>query len=78
MKGLVKAFDDLPFLLKFILALPVLDGLAWGIYRVAKGLDKNDTVMVIVGLIWIFAGAAIFWIIDLVTLLLYKKVMVFA
>ena len=78
MKSLVKTFDGFPFILKVILALPILDGLAWGIYRVAKGLDKRDTLMVIVGLIWIFVGAAIFWIIDLITLFMYKKVTVFA
>lgn len=78
MKELVKTFDGLPWILKLILALPVLDGLCWGIYRVAKGLSKKDNLLIIVGLIWIFAGAAILWIIDLVTIILYKKPTVFA
>lgn len=30
MKNLVKTFDGLPWILKIILALPVLDGLVWG------------------------------------------------
>jgi hypothetical protein len=78
MKELVKTFDGLPWILKLVLALPVLDGLCWGIYRVAKGLSKKDNLLIIVGLIWIFAGAAILWIIDLVTIILYKKPTVFA
>jgi hypothetical protein len=57
MKNLVKSFDGLPWIVKLILALPIIDGLAWGIYRVAKGIDKNDVLMIVVGIIWIFAGA---------------------
>ena len=73
MKKLVLAFDNLPWIAKIILALPGLDGLAWGIYRVAKGLNKNDMLLVVFGIIWIFFGMAILWIIDLVTIILYKK-----
>lgn len=73
MKDLVKAFDGLPWIVKLILALPFIDGLAWGIYRIAKGIDKKDTLMLIAGIIWIIAGAAILWILDLITIILYKK-----
>lgn len=73
MKDLVKAFDNLPWILKLILALPAIDGIAWGIYRIAKGVSKNDTTLIIVGILWIVFGFVIFWVIDLVTILLYKK-----
>lgn len=77
MKKLVKAFDELPWILKIILALPVVDGLAWGIYRVAKGLSKNDFLLIIIGIIWIVGGIFIFWLIDLITILLYQKPTIF-
>ncbi len=67
MKDIVKFFDDLPYIVKIILALPFIDGIAWGIYRIAKG-------RILLGIIWILVGWAIFWIIDLVSLLLYKDV----
>ncbi|BCR36772.1 hypothetical protein [Mariniplasma anaerobium] len=73
MNDLVKAFDDLPWILKLILALPGIDGIAWGIYRIAKGITKNDLTLIIVGILWIAFGFVIFWVIDLVTILLYKK-----
>jgi len=76
MKSFIKTFDDLPFVLKVIFALPGLDFL-WGIYRLLKGIDTKNTLLIIVGAIWIFAGAAIFWIIDLVTIILNKKPTVF-
>lgn len=78
MKDLVKAFDGLPWIVKIILALPFIDGIAYGIYRIAKGIDKKDNVILIAGIIWIFVGWAILWIIDLITVILYKKVTVFA
>jgi len=76
MKSFIKTFDDLPFIVKVIFALPGLDFL-WGIYRLIKGIDKNNVLLIVVGIIWIFVGAAIFWIIDLITIILNKKPTVF-
>lgn len=67
MQSIVKFFDGLPLILKIVCALPVLDGICYGIYRIAKG-------HLIVGIIWIFIGACIGWIIDIVTLILNGKV----
>lgn len=78
MKDTIKAYDNLPWILKLILALPGIDGIAWGIYRILKGLDKNDIGLVVAGIIWLFAGMAILWIIDLYTVVMYNKVTVLA
>ena len=77
MKGLVKAFDDLPWIIKLIFALPGLDGILWGIYRIAKGLSTNNTMLVIIGILWIVLGFAILWIIDIVSIILNKKLVWF-
>ncbi len=72
MKEVVKFFDELPWIVKIILAIPVFDGLCWGIYRICKG-------HIIAGLAWIFLGFALVGsIIDLFTLITEKKVSVFA
>ena len=68
-----KFIDSLPLLVKIILALPVLDGIFYGIYRICKGTILN----VVIGIIWIFAGAAIFWILDIIFLLLRGRVLEF-
>jgi len=67
MKNYVKFIDGLPFILRVILALPGLDGIFYGIYRIAKG-------RLIIGILWIVLGFAILWIIDLYTLFTDKKV----
>ncbi|HNZ78324.1 MAG TPA: hypothetical protein PLH44_00965 [Bacilli bacterium] len=67
----VKFIDDLPLVLKIILALPGLDGIFYGIYRICKG-------HLIAGIIWIILGIPILWIVDLITIILYGKVTLFA
>ena len=72
MNEIVNFFDGLPWIVKIILAIPGLDGLCWGIYRLCKG-------HIISGLVWIFLGFALIGsIIDLYTLIKEKKVSVFA
>jgi len=67
MQSYVKFLDGLPLILKIVLAFPGLDGIFYGIYRIAKG-------HLLVGIIWIFIGATIGWIIDIITLVLNGKV----
>lgn len=67
MNDYVEMIDGLPFILRVILALPGLDGIFYGIYRIAKG-------RLFVGLAWVIFGFTIFWIIDLFTLFTKGKV----
>jgi hypothetical protein len=69
MKEYVRLIDGLPWIVRLILALPGIDGIAYGIYRIAKG-------RLLVGILWIVLGIALLWIIDFVSILLYGKVKV--
>ena len=71
MKDLIKSFDNLPWIVKVILCIPVLD-IVWAIYRIIKGIANNDAVLIVVGIIWVFGGCTITWLWDLITTLLYK------
>lgn len=59
MEGYVKFIDGLPKVLKIIFALPVLDGIIWGLYRIGKG-------KIIEGILWFFIGMVLFWILDII------------
>lgn len=74
--GFVKAMDELPVILKIILALPVLD-IVWAIYRIVKGACKGNILTLIFGILWIVPGSVICWIVDLVTTIIYGKPIVF-
>lgn len=68
MKEYVKAIDGLPWIVQLLLVF-FLDPIIFGIYRIAKG-------SLIIGIIWIITGGlfGIGWLIDLITMLLNKKV----
>ena len=66
-----KWIDSLPLLVKIIFALPILDGILFGIYRICKGNLPN----IVLGIIWIFVGATIFWVLDIIFLLWKGKVL---
>lgn len=51
MKEFVKAVDGLPWIVKIILALPGIDGFAWGIYRLLKGISSNNMTLIIAGIV---------------------------
>ena len=77
MKDVVKSFDNLPWLVKLLLCLPVLN-IAWAIYRICKGADTKNTLMLVVGILWIFVGSTVLWLVDLICTIIYKKPVVLA
>ena len=73
MKNLIKAIDELPWLVKLILCIPML-GIVWSIYRICRSLVKENMLGVVLGVLTIFPGAAIIWLIDLICVLVNKKI----
>ena len=75
--GFVSAIDGLPWVVKIILCIPIINWV-YGIYRIVKGISTNDTLMWIVGILWIIPGSVICWLIDLICTIVYKKPTVLA
>ena len=74
MKDIIKAFDNLPTIVKVILALQGLD-IVWAVYRLCRSIDKNNTVGIILGVLMILLCPVIVWILDIITLIAYDKVL---
>ena len=72
MKDIIKTFDELPFIVKLILCIPVLD-IVWTIYRLIKSLDAKNTVGIVVSVILFFCAPFV-WLIDLICVLVNKKI----
>lgn len=70
MKGFIKFSDDLSLIIKILLAL--LWSVYWGIYRIVKGIDTNNIVLIILGIL-VFPFGFFFMIVDTISLILYKK-----
>jgi hypothetical protein len=71
MKELRKAFDSLPWIATLLLTI-FFDPIFAGIYRITKG----DTVQLVIGILWFVTGGVfgIGWIIDVVTVIVSKKI----
>ena len=73
MKQLIKAMDELPFILKLVLCIPALD-IVWSVYKICRSLDKKNVLGIVLGVLTIIPGAVFMWIIDINTVLMNKKV----
>ena len=71
LKKLRDTLDTLPWIAVLLLVI-FADGIYGGLYRITKG----DTTGIVIGILWIVTGGlfGIGWIIDLVTVLVNKKI----
>ncbi len=73
MKDIIRTFDGFPKWAKFILALPVLD-IVWAVYRLCKSIDKKNTLGIILAILMLIFCPVIFWLVDIITILVWDKV----
>lgn len=73
MKELIKTLDNLPFVVKLILCIPLLD-IVWSVYKLCRSITKNNVLGIVLAILTIVPGALFIWIIDLLTLVLTGKV----
>ena len=73
MKDLIKSIDNLPKLVKLILAIPALD-IIWVVYRLLRSLVKENTLGIGVAIVLIFVGIPFMWLIDIICIALNDKV----
>lgn len=71
MKELISALENLPLVVKIILAV-FLD-IVWHVYRIMKSVDTNNTTALIVSIILLFIP--FMGIIDLIVLILKGEVL---
>ncbi len=74
MKGFIKWMNGLPKLLKIVFALPVLD-IIWAIFRLCKSIDKKNTLGIVLGILMIILCPAIFWLVDIITIIVLNRVL---
>ena len=72
MKEFLKTVDELPMIVKFILCIPVLD-IFWTVYRLIRSLDAKNTAGIVVSIIMFFF-APLVWLIDMICVIVNKKV----
>ncbi len=73
MNQIISSFDSLPKWAKIVLALPFLD-IVWAVYRLCKSISKNNTLGIILAILMLFICPTIMWIVDIVTIIAFDKV----
>lgn len=74
MNSLVKSMDGLSRIWKFILALPLLD-IVWAIYRLMRSISKGSVLGIILAVLLIFIGIPFLWLVDMITIILFNRVL---
>ena len=69
MEKFIKAMDELPFIVKIIIAIFV--DIVISIYRIVRGVAENDTTALIIGIVTCLIP--VMGIIDLVLLIINKN-----
>lgn len=75
MNEYIKFMDDLPMIAKILFALPFLD-ILWNVYRLLKSIRDENTLGIVLAVI-LLLFSTIVWLVDLITLAVYGKVLWF-
>ncbi|MBQ2277828.1 MAG: hypothetical protein II333_04595 [Clostridia bacterium] len=70
---LIRSFDNLPKIVKLILAIPALD-IIWVIYRIVKSVRDNNMLGIILGAVLLFVGFPFLWLIDIICIIMKDTV----
>ncbi len=71
---MVKTFDNLPLWAKVILSLPLLN-ILWVVYRLCKSIKKNNYLGIVLACVLLIFGIPFLWLVDIITLLVYNRVL---
>ena len=74
MKGFVNAMDNLPLWAKVLLAIPMLD-IVWVVCRLAKSIEANNVLGIILAVVLIVIGIPFLWLVDIISLIVANKVL---
>ena len=72
-KDIIKFVDDLPDVVKLILCIPVLN-IVFSVYKLCRSIESQNVLWIVLGVLTIIPGASFMWLVDLICLLLNKKV----
>lgn len=76
---LTGSYEALPKLLKIILQI-FFGVFIGGIYRIVRFCEKGNVLTLVIGILVLFTGIgnAIIWIVDLVSEILFDRILIFA
>ena len=73
MKGFLNWLDSRPRIVKILFCLPVID-IIWAVYRILLAISKGNVLQLVLGILWIFFGGMVGWILDLIWIILFNRI----
>ena len=76
--SLTQAYDDLPLIARIIIQV-IAGAIVGGIYRIVRYTETNNIVTLVVGILACVTGIGnfVFWVVDIITLILNGKYTIF-
>jgi len=73
MRDFCKWMEEQPRILRIILCIFVLD-ISWAVYRIGRAVVNKNWVHMVLGIIWVFIGGSVAWILDLIWMILFDHI----
>jgi hypothetical protein len=73
MRDFCKWMEDQPRILRIILCIFVLD-ISWAVYRIGRAVTNKNWFHMVLGIIWVFVGGSVAWILDLIWMILFDHI----
>ena len=73
MRDFCKWMEEQPRVLRIILCIFVLD-ISWAVYRIGRAVVNKNWVHMVLGIIWVFIGGSVAWILDLIWMILFDHI----
>ena len=73
MRDFIKWMEEQPRIIRIILCIFVLD-ISWAVYRIGRAVVNKNWLHMVLGIIWVFVGGSIAWILDLIWMILFDHI----
>ena len=73
MRDFIKWMEEQPRLIRIILCIFILD-ISWAVYRIGRAVVNKNWLHMILGIIWVFVGGSVAWILDLIWMILFDHI----
>lgn len=73
MANFIKWMDQRSRIVKILFCLPFVD-IIWAVYRILGAVKNENWLHLILGIIWIFFGSFIGWVLDLICIILFNHI----
>ena len=73
MDSYIKWLEGQSKVVRIILCISILD-IFWAVYRIGRAVVAKNWLHLILGIIWVFVGGSVAWILDLIWMIIFDRI----